>query len=248
MPTSPDPHRIVVNLHLEDMHQFEKLMRGLRYENRFHLSVGTERFVSNLVEYAHRAKTVQLEQNSLFWRARVNDMAANKPLLLDQLGSPPPHLAGHGRLNPSGIPYLYLASNELTAISEVRPWSGAQLTVAKFHTTRPLRLANFSTQPGFAQACPDGSEGAEFTWRELITWLFSAPFDPRDDTAYVPTQYIAERVKASSFDGLAYDSALHEGGYNVALFDPTVAVAVAWRTAKVTSVSVHATLGDIREP
>jgi len=88
-------------------------------------------------------------------------------------------------------------------------------------------------------------EGADFTWRELITWLFSVPFDPRDDSAYVPTQYIAERVKASQFDGLIYDSALHEGGYNLALFNPTLAMAVHRKKAKVNSVSVQASFTEV---
>lgn len=216
-------------------------------ENRFHLSPDTERFVSNLVEYARRTKTINLKQHTLFWRARLHDVMALAPLGLKQLGSPPPHLAGHGRLNPHGISYLYLASDELTAVSEVRPWKNAELTLAQFRTTKVLRLANFTAQSQFAQPCPAGMEGADCTWRELITWLFSVPFDPRDDTAYVPTQYIAERIKASLFDGLAYDSALHDGGYNVALFDPDVAVAVARKAAKINSVSINSTFTDLTD-
>ena len=35
--------------------------------------------------------------------------------------------ATEGRANPAGIPILYLASSEQTAISEVRPWIGSEL-------------------------------------------------------------------------------------------------------------------------
>jgi hypothetical protein len=245
MSTPPTAHRIEVNFPLEDMRQFEQLIRGLKTENRFHLLPATERFVANLVKYAQAAKTVQLEAGTSFWRARLHDVMATEPLALEQMGAPPAHLAAHGRLNPRGIPYLYLASNELTAISEVRPWKHAALTVAEFRTGRQLKMANFSAQPRFVQPALPEMEGAEFTWRELIAWLFSAPFDPRDDTAYIPTQYLAERAKASEFDGLIYDSALHEDGYNIALFDPTAAVAVQRKGAKVTSINVQANLSAL---
>jgi hypothetical protein len=49
--------------------------------------------------------------------------------------------------------------------------------------------------------------------------MFSAPFDPRDDTAYIPTQYLAERIKGAGFAGIIYDSSLNTNGYNVTLFD-----------------------------
>lgn len=245
MSTIPGSYRIEVNFPLEDLRQFERLVRSLRTENRFHLSPDTEQFVANLIKYAKIAKTVQFDPKTKLWRARLHDVMASDPLTLDQLGAPPAHLAGNGRLNPRGIPYLYLASDEITAISEVRPWKGAELTLAEFQTTRLLKLANFSTQPRYLQPFQAGMEGSDFTWRELITWLFSAPFDPRDDIAYVPTQYLAERAKASEFDGLIYDSALHNGGYNVALFDPTLAVPVHRRKAKVDSISVQASFTEL---
>lgn len=245
MPEAPITQKITVVLPLEDMRQFQHLVVGLRTKNRFHVSPDTERFVTNLIEYARRSKTVQLTPDTPFWRARLHDVLAKEILALEQLGAPPAHLAGHGRLNPRGIPYLYLASDELTAVSEVRPWKHAELTLAEFRVTRPISVVNFTSQDQFAQPAQPGMAGADFTWRELITWLFSAPFDPRDDTAYVPTQYLAERVKASEFDGIIYDSALHEGGYNVALFDPTLAVAQGRKKARVSSVSVAATIDPV---
>lgn len=238
----PANRRIEIVFPWEDIRQFHHLVVGLRTKNRFHLSQDSERFVTNILEYARRTKTIELSPETPFWRARLHDLIAKEHFSLEQLGAPPAHLAAHGRLNPRGIPYLYLASDELTAISETRPWKHAELTIAEFRFTRPLRVANFTSQQQFVQPAQLDMAGADFTWRELITWLFSGPFDPRDDTAYVPTQYLAERAKASDFDGIIYDSALQEGGYNVAVFDPSVAVAHSRKKARVSSVNLAATI------
>ncbi len=96
---------------------------------------------------------------------------------LEQLGAPPAQLAGHGRLNPRGIPYLYLASDELTAISEVRPWKDAELTLAEFRTIRTLKLANFSAQARYVQAPETGTQSGLYfaTMMALLLAVLSPP-------------------------------------------------------------------------
>lgn len=237
--------QIEIHLPFEDFRQFQRFVVSLTKENRYHLPPESDRFVSALVRYAERQKTIKFAAGESFWRARAHDFSPDQPFSLEQMGAPPRDKAGHGRLNPRGIPYLYLASDELTAISEVRPWKQLNLTVAEFQASRELRIVNITRQERFAQPTPPDLTGAEFTWSQIITWLFSHPFDPRDDTAYVPTQYIAERVKAAGFDGIAYDSALHTGGYNVALFDTSAAKAISRKVAKVTDISVEATMKDL---
>jgi len=155
------------------------------------------------------------------------------------MGAPPNELAGHGRLNPIGIPYLYLSSNQLTAVSEVRPWVGSRITVAEFLLNQDISLINFSNKFFHRESSRQEYRGHEFTWRNLITWMFSAPFDPRDDTAYVPTQYLSERIKGLGFDGILYDSSLNPKGYNITLFDPEAAKAIDRQLASVRSIKLR---------
>ena len=49
-----------------------------------------------------------------------------------------------GRANSSGIPVLYLASTEQTAISEIRPWVGSDVSVAQFRATRKLNAIDLT--------------------------------------------------------------------------------------------------------
>lgn len=245
-----EPKNTTIKIHLpfKDLQVWQRFVIGLKRENRFTLSEEAARFIDLLIEYARKHKSVKLSQGTSLFRARINDRSENsKPIALENLGAPPGHLAGHGRLNPKGIPYLYLASDQLTAVSEVRPWVGCDLTVGEFILPSECEFINFSKK--YMVNIPEGEDyqGPEFTWRELITWMFSAPFDPRDDTAYIPTQYLAEKIKAEGFDGIIYDSELNTDGYNVTLFNSVAAKSVRRETAKVTALEVAARFSPVED-
>jgi RES domain-containing protein len=239
---------IRTHLPIKDLKVWQRLVIGLRSENRFSLPEEPAKFVELLIDYARKHKTITLPRNTSLYRARINESNSDAPFALDRMGAPPANLAGHGRLNPKGIPYLYLASDQITAVSEVRPWIGCDITVAEFSLVYDCELVNFSNK--HYVNIPEGEqfEGPEFTWRELIAWMFSAPFDPRDDTAYIPTQYLAEQMKGAGLSGIIYDSALSSGGYNVTLFDVDRAKAVRRQIARVTIAKVDAQFEEINEP
>jgi len=56
--------------------------------------------------------------------------------------------ASEGRANPKGIPYLYVATDKETAMSEVRPSLGAILSIGKFKPTKELNVIDFSEHQG----------------------------------------------------------------------------------------------------
>jgi RES domain-containing protein len=47
-----------------------------------------------------------------------------------------------GRVNPQGIPCLYVAEDVSTAINEVRPWGESYVTVAEFVTQKELTVVD----------------------------------------------------------------------------------------------------------
>jgi hypothetical protein len=57
---------------------------------------------------------------------------------------PKAEFAGDGRVNPRGIPCLYLADTCSAVISEMRPWIGSYVTIAKFETVRDCLLVDCS--------------------------------------------------------------------------------------------------------
>ncbi|MGE8303322.1 MAG: RES family NAD+ phosphorylase [Pseudomonas kermanshahensis] len=91
-----------------------------------------------------------------FKRARVfsSDHSVEEALLHPErsLGPPPPGVGAAGRMNAKGVSVFYGATNDRTAIAEVRPPVGSYVVTAAFEVTRPLRLLNLA---GLNEIRPD---------------------------------------------------------------------------------------------
>lgn len=128
--------------------------------------------------------------------------------------------AKEGRVNPKGIPYLYLATHRDTSVAEVRPWKGGIVSVGQFKIVRDLRLVNTtidSKQVFYIGKQPDPKKREEAVWGD-IDHAFAVPTTRTDDASeYAPTQILGELFRDNGFDGIAYRSA-YGPGHNVALF------------------------------
>ena len=139
---------------------------------------------------------------------------------------PDADLVGDGRVNPRGIPALYLASTKEAAMSEVRPWVGSYISLAQFQIMRDVVIVDCSKDKRVFHNWLLTQDQVELPAerREAIAWgeinhAFSRPVTPDDPpTKYVPTQILAEAFRAHGYDGIAYRSLLGSG-HNVALFD-----------------------------
>jgi hypothetical protein len=127
--------------------------------------------------------------------------------------------ASEGRTNPKGIPVLHVATDQYTALVEVRPWLGSYVSIAQFHLKRDVRVIDCSQ----GSAGPSAEEVERSVWSD-INQAFAAPVDRQDDVAdYAPTQVIAELFRRERYGGVKYRSALSKRGHNIALFDLKVA-------------------------
>ena len=135
------------------------------------------------------------------------------------------------RTNPAGIPVLYLATSVQTAISEIRPWIGSEVSVAQFKISRDLKAIDLSVGHGesmldhmtlaeiLGDEAPNAEKKEKAVWN-LVDNAFSLPLSVSDDAAdYVPTQILAELFYANGYDALIYRSQFGEEGFNIALFD-----------------------------
>jgi hypothetical protein len=153
-----------------------------------------------------------------------------------------------GRVNTRGIsPCLYLSTTPSAAISEMRPWVGSYITIARFETAGDCRLVDCSDttpswarfwtnlnlnlisetdEPAEAEEEPDAAAKEVHVWGD-IGFAFSKPVTHDEaHLDYVPTQILAEVFRTSDYDGIVYKSLLEAKGENIALFDPNAATLV----------------------
>lgn len=180
-------------------------------------------YIADAVESAGLEFTVKRPH----FRARIHKDRSNRALIpLTEMGAPPPERVKAARANRARQPVLYLASDEQTALSEVRAWKGAVVAVAKMKLVGPLRILNLVKVPGFRSPF----EVDHLTWHLEVRALFrrfgrelSRPIIPgEEESEYRPSQHICEVVREARFDGVAYPSAMGPG-HNVVLFDTETA-------------------------
>lgn len=164
--------------------------------------------------------------------------------------------AREGRANPAGIPVLYVGTAIETAVSEVRPWIGAELSVATCCLLRPLRTLDLSRGHGKSSFSGPvfrhvlGGETLTNTDVEAAVWTdidnaFSEPVTHADDRAdYAPTQILAEAFRGAGYDAIGYKSHFGDsedrGGFNIAIFDPDAVKITSCAPFRVKSIKVVA--------
>lgn len=198
--------------------QWDDFALEIKENNRFFIEskIDLETIGSFLVRLA---KTYPV--GHCFYRARQSD----EKLDIGQLGKPPKHIATSGCANPVGIPYLYVSDSQMTTVYETRASLYDQLTVGEFHLLEPLQVISLRMVDSIGpfEIQEKGFELGEFiSIRPFLIRLQNelskpirkqdAPFD------YLPTQYLCEYIKFLGFDAIEYDSAMHIGGYNLAVF------------------------------
>jgi hypothetical protein len=160
------------------------------------------------------------------FRARIQSGAAQ--FKKSEMGMPPPSLTRAGRANPTGIPYLYAASDYETAIAETRPHPGNIVSICKFKIIDKLQILSLinprSKISPFEIAFLQGDEKYLLKLRHDVEFLchlgteLSKPITPDvAELEYLPTQYLCELIKKSQFDGVKFQSSVGDG-VNFTLF------------------------------
>lgn len=224
--------KFTIRLPKEIIDTFTGIGEHLKTQNRFSLPHKMEKAVTFFCESYVENETI-IYEGTTFWRARVHGVNQEVPFKSSEMGAPPSGMASAGRINPAGISYFYGAFAEKTAISEIRPWKGANVSVGQFSTFREVKAIDLSKPPKLSRSTKLLSKNSleelqEKVANELISSVFtqkyfSAPAHNHDDYAYLASQYIAEKFKLYGIEALIYPSVLDEGGINVCFFSTDIA-------------------------
>lgn len=240
---------------------YSKFAERVRHERRFVFSPEVAAFLATVLATI-RARDVKLPagmnlfraQRDVIWQVTKDDEGlevGEEPVAHGRSRMKPrPKRATEGRANAAGIPLLYLGTTEQTAISEVRPWVGAEVSVAQFAIQRTLKAIDLSKGHGKSSfgelkwAHLLGDEKADAGTKERAVWIeidnaFSRPVTLTDDSAdYVPTQILSELFKDAGYDAIVYRSQFGEKGYNVALFNLDDAEPINCAPYEVTGIEI----------
>ena len=238
---------------------YKEFASSVTNQARYIFEPHVEEFLQTVIETGV-GRIYTLDAGSILYRAQLgcdttwesadaSDPASMVYKVIDPYGpermKPPKERAREGRVNPKGIPCLYLADEPNTAMAETRPWLGSYVSVAKFQTTASLqvmRLPEARHDAGLFFDTPPFVRKPDATGREKAVWgdiglAFSEPVMPAEDTAdYAPTQILAETFKKIGCQGIRYKSRLGKG-CSFALFDLNSAEFINCRIFDTTVVS-----------
>jgi hypothetical protein len=213
--------------------EFAKEIKGI---NRFFL---TEMIDTDSLGSVFERLNKTYPAGTTFFRGRIS----NEPLDIDQIGKPPANLAGAGRANPVGIPYLYISNDEETTLYETRISLHEGITIGEFTNTAPLSVVTLKNIDEYG---PFEIEDKRFSIEEFAGYKsylqklsseLSRPVRKQDsDLDYLPTQFLCEFIKSLGFDAVEYRSAMNPTGYNLAVFNDSKLQCFQTRFYKVNKV------------
>lgn len=207
---------------------------SIKYENRFH----NDKFNSDAFASFLSVAARNYSENSIFYRARISDSKTG--FSCDEMYSPPKEKRSSGRINPAGIGTLYLSSDDLTVLSEIRANLYDYVTIGKFQIKNKIKIVDLSSIAKMSPFIYGGNIEQFAVNRQVFQEMSNEIAKPlrRTDSVleYLPTQYISEFVKSQDYDGVGYESTLRRGGYNIALFDESLVECINVKTVEVTKI------------
>jgi hypothetical protein len=225
---------------VDRLNEWEKLRDELMYHNRYfpEATIDLDRLESLLSSLTLDGDEVPTQ----WYRARIQ--TSDVPFTAGEMGAPPKRVASHGRANPAGIPYLYLGSSAVAAISEIRPHTGERAGIADFTTPPDLKLIDLRNprkmvSPFLLEDASDiGRMRNDLPFLERLGDELTRPVVPQSAAIdYTPSQYLCEFIKNCGYQGVIYRSSV-SNGINLALFDPALARCGTVAQYRVTRVSV----------
>ena len=130
----------------------------------------------------------------------------------EDIDSPPSVKATAGRANSTGISYLYVCDSLKTAIMEVRPMIGQEVSVATVELSDDIKLFDFCKDNGIYE------KGGDAYIYYLISRAFSEPYTGSEKD-YYPTQFLTEYIKEMGFEGIRYYSSCDPNSKNIVIFN-----------------------------
>jgi len=218
--------------------KWEDFEKGIKTKNRFHSN-----FINTdlLDFFLQQVMVPRCKKDNLMFRARICPDKTGFSSL--DMGAPPEHLAKDGRVNPVGISILYLSNEEKTTLHEVRAALFDYVTIGIFELQEDIRIIKLSQIDHISPSLltPNNFDLTEYAinlphLRKLALEI-AKPIRNFNVLDYLPTQYICDFIRSKGYDGIEYNSTMHEGGVNLAIFEPNRFKCTRTKIYEITSIN-----------
>jgi hypothetical protein len=207
--------------------EYSKFHNSIIKKSRYAFDKRTKAFLEYLLSTSEKMIKILHSETILFRTQRGHDEVEDNyqlivlPYKKDRM-LPKANSARNGRVNPVGMPVIYLSDDKLTAVQETRPWIKETISLARFRTLKDLKILDLSMIESdthfYLKEPKDKVIIGKKIWSD-VSAAFSRPVTIDDqDIGYIPTQVIGEYFKVNGFDGICYKSFLGNGK-NYAIFD-----------------------------
>ena len=217
-------------------HQWNEFVTGIKTKNRFHSNyINTGKLYTFL-----QCVVGTYSRSSEMYRARI---CPEKGFPSSEMGAPPNYIAKAGRVNPDGISVLYLSGLEETTLREVRAGLHDFVTIGKFELQQDIKIVKL-TEIDHISPFLNALYGFSLTdyvinlpHLKTIAREIAEPLQNGNVLDYLPTQYICDFIHSKGYDGIEYNSTMHKGGINLAVFDSNVFKCTETKVCKITSIN-----------
>jgi len=195
------------------------MAKRLKTENHFDLETELKEILNSF----ERIATTILQPEEILYRARIG-YAARKtsldsgfemeyhyaPYSGKDIGAPSPFIASAGRANRVGVSFLYCATNEKTAISEIRPHPGDRVSVGSFRLKREMKAYDLSKSHLLHYFESDELLDTYIPLNTLRI-LINKTITPAERSQYSITQLITDCIRQLGFDAVIFESTVGTG-------------------------------------
>lgn len=232
---------------IQNYNYWETLKDELKWKNRFILNIDK---LKELEWDTFFNTQFELKPEEKLYRARLHHQSGLPPKAKeitadDNMFCPPQKIAGGGRANPSGIPFLYLSDNAETTLYEIRASYLDELSIGEFSLNEgieSIKIVDFSEDTSLFQEDLNNISSTikGKLLRERISVDLSKPMRRYDnEIEYIPTQFICEFIKVfTGASGIKFSSSLHPSGNNFVIFEQTLMRCHAVNLVRVNSVNL----------
>lgn len=205
-------------------HAWEGFKFIIKHYNRFFDCDGynpKEIYLERLLPYIYDF-IEEIPEGTVFYRSRLESAEIHKLEDIDsysQMGPPPAQYATTNRMSPAGIPYLYLASDIDTTLSECRVGEHEKAVTAQYVAKKDIQIIDFSHNRYFAADSifnPEYDHDERWIngfWRSFVNEI-SLPVSPdkKDHSyEYAATQLVAEFFRSKGYEGICFNSSVGKG-------------------------------------